>query len=286
MSIFGAWLESRSRRQHIGLDTFSRALLADYWDHCSDVRGAAASTANRRVNHVHQLWEWCYDHDTIGAETPRPRRIDLPSPEAAATRAPTWAQMDAVIDAVGLEHWRRYLMVLRCTGLRTSQAMQLRWEDVDFDAGTLLIRPELGKSRSERRGRVVPLAPVLLREMSTWGPRQGWLVDWPGDTGQRDPARSTLRRAWERAGVPREIWATQPNHAMRKGYISGLRLLGAAADAVEFLVGHDMGIRGTYTDPWALPLTDAVARVPGCVPGCVPTVSRGGIGLSGTSVRP
>jgi len=35
-----------------------------------------------------------------------------------------------------------------------------------------------------------------------------------------------------------------------------------APDAVEFLVGHDLGLVGVYTDPDSLPLVEAVAMVP------------------------
>jgi hypothetical protein len=33
-------------------------------------------------------------------------------------------------------------------------------------------------------------------------------------------------------------------------------------DAVEFLVGHSLGLRGVYTDPDALPLRETLPRIP------------------------
>jgi len=54
----------------------------------------------------------------------------------------------------------------------------------------------------------------------------------------------------------------QPHHAYRKGFISELKRAGADPDAVEYLVGHSLGLRGVYTDPDALPLRDAVNRIP------------------------
>ena len=44
--------------------------------------------------------------------------------------------------------------------------------------------------------------------------------------------------------------------------MSGLRKAGADPDAVEFLVGHTLGLVGVYTDPEALPLLEAVRLVP------------------------
>ena len=44
--------------------------------------------------------------------------------------------------------------------------------------------------------------------------------------------------------------------------MSGLRRVGTDPDAVEFPVGHMLGIVGVYTGPEALPLLEAVRLVP------------------------
>ena len=44
--------------------------------------------------------------------------------------------------------------------------------------------------------------------------------------------------------------------------MSELKRSRADSDAVEFLVGHSLGLRGVYTDPSALPLQEAVGLVP------------------------
>ncbi|MCP4917543.1 MAG: hypothetical protein GY913_11515 [Proteobacteria bacterium] len=68
----------------------------------------------------------------------------------------------------------------------------------------------------------------------------------------------------------------QPHHAFRKGFISELKRAGADTDAVEYLVGHSLGLRGVYTDPDALPLRKAVAKIPGLrEPGKVIALDRG-----------
>ena len=41
-----------------------------------------------------------------------------------------------------------------------------------------------------------------------------------------------------------------------------LKRAGADADAVEFLVGHSLGLRGVYIDADALPLKAAIDRIP------------------------
>lgn len=83
--------------------------------------------------------------------------------------------MDACIAAARGWH-RKLAIVLRMTGLHVSQAMGPLWSDLDLDRGILVFRGELGKSPSEKRGRVIPVSPHLVEELKTWGEREVWLV--------------------------------------------------------------------------------------------------------------
>lgn len=260
LSIFEAWITAKIRRSHIGVEVLSKALVGEFWDHCREARGLGIATANLRVRSVEQLWAWCWEHDEHGPVTPRPRKLQLPSRELGAVRTPTWADMDAVIEAHTTEHYRRLCILARCTGLRKSQLFALRWDDVDLDDATMVVRGELGKSRQERVGRTIPIAPVLVAELAGWGTREGPLVAWP--SALRKAHNITLERAWERAGVGPVKWKQRTAHAFRKGFVTGLIAAGANREAVEHLVGHSAGLRGVYTDPLALPLREAVALVP------------------------
>jgi hypothetical protein len=54
----------------------------------------------------------------------------------------------------------------------------------------------------------------------------------------------------------------QIHHCFRKGFVSELKRSRAVSDAVEFLVGHSLGLRGVYSDACSLPLQEAVGLVP------------------------
>jgi len=71
-----------------------------------------------------------------------------------------------------------------------------------------------------------------------------------------------MRPGVERARVREMAWKGQPHQRFRKGFKSGLKRLGADGEAVEYLIGHDLGIVGVYTDPDALPMREAVDRIP------------------------
>jgi integrase len=240
------------------------------------------ATANARVRYVEAWWRWLSDSDDYpeGA-IPRPKRIDLATPPAPPDPvAPTWAEMDAAIDC-GRPSWRRLLTLMRCTGLRTTQAMRLRRDDVDLDAATLRIRGELGKSRQERAGRTVPITASLVDAIRGWPEDPaGWLILWEaptrahGSVNARRPSYKTARGILERAGVRREVWELRPTedggrrnahplHCMRAGFITGLARLGVEQAVVKRLVGHSRGVTGDrYTDAEVLEMREAVARIP------------------------
>ena len=221
-----------------------------------------ASAIEKYVRRVERAWEWAYDDDDLGEFVPRPKRIELPTLAAKPTIAPTWREMDACVMAC--RGWlQRVLIVERYTGLRVQQVMGLQWSDFDLDLAILVVRGELGKTKSEKAGRVIPISRHLVDELAGWGRREGWLIESGRNGAQSRVVRQRdVRRAWERTEARPEIYVGRPDHAFRKGLVTGLRRLGADPDAVEYLVGHSLGLRGVYTDPDALPLREAVDLIP------------------------
>jgi integrase len=272
LSLFQAWVETRERTSRVFLDVLDRDTHSSWWSHNRVERGTAVSTANDRARHLQALHVWLDEHPDYQDWIARPTKLRLPNVDRTPTPAPTWEQMDAAV-LIGLNSgaawYGRLFMVARCTGLRRGQIMQLQWEDVDIDARRLLVRGELGKSKQERRGRVVPLAPVLVDQMAGWGRREGVLIVTRGK--KREPHHGMLGRLWERTGYR----PSQPAHAFRRGFISELARAGVRSEVRKFLVGHARGTHGdVYTDPTALwpELVKAVALVPPLTNGVVRAV--------------
>ncbi len=246
----------------------TQKLMGDWFDALDsgkwEGKERARATCRKAVEVVQGAWAWAAEQDEYDGMVPRPKKVRLPSLSSDPTVAPTWAEMDAVI-AVASEGQQRLAVLLRFTGLRVQQVMGLRWEDLDLRKGTLTVRGELGKTKQERRGRVVPLSPLLIDELRSWGPGIGWIVpsrrkaDGPR---AREARARDMRRLWKRAGVRDEVWTGRPHHCFRKGFTSGLKRLRADDEAVEYLLGHSLQLRGVYTDPHALPLIDAVKLIP------------------------
>lgn len=269
LDIFLRWLRQREgAKSRLTTDLLTRSLLAEFYEYLAGQgrhgRARQDSTRRKIVEVVELAWEWAYNDDELGEGVPQPRSIEMRRQQGAPTIAPTWAEMDGVINAFPENSWQRRLAILlRFTGLRVSQVLGLKWGDIDMDRASLTVRGELGKSRQERRGRTIPISRHLVEILSGWGQREGFLI-LTSRTGIRERlARPRdMERAWKRSGARVAAYTGRPHHAFRKGFVSELRRAGADGDAVEVLVGHSLGLRGVYTDSDALPLRRAVDLIP------------------------
>ena len=218
-------------------------------------------TRKRYVGWLLGVWEWSLHEPAFRAGVPQPviqlKHLTLENAEPRPTVvAPTWEEMDAMIACSS--GWQKQLYILlRCTGLRVAQAMALRWTDFDFDRGILTIRPNLpgSKTASEKKGRRIPFASALEPYLRLWKSQamEPWVIP-TGRTGKdaRTARSRDARRAWAKAvktyGVREE--ATKAHHIFRAGFESGLKRRGADDEAVEYMVGHKLGVRGeSYLDP-------------------------------------
>jgi integrase len=158
-------------------------------------------------------WGWLDRAPALRTEAEPRRRVAFLSQEQAAS-----------LIACLPEKWRTPVRFTILTGLRKSNALGLTWEQVNLDAGMVIVEADEAKA-GERI--LVPLssqAKELLQGLP--GPRQGRV--W-GDLP--DLCTNTWRSATRRAGVPwcrfhdlRHTWASW--HAMAGTPLSVLQELG------------------------------------------------------------
>lgn len=249
---FHAWLSAPETARHGDADKPETA------------RGV--TTVSRNVEVVQQFWAWLFNDSQWSDVTPAPRKIKLKRAPSSPTIAPTWAEMDAVIGCA--QGWRkRAATMMRFTGLRIFQVMLAKRVDVDVDRGLFVVRH--GKTASEAEGRIIPLSRHLVAEIKTW-PKGEWLIETGLTTARERQSRAAeMANWWRKAKVRASAWEGSPQHAFRDGFISGMKKLGADDEAVKYLVGHDLGVRGRYVDPEALPMREAVALIPSMTPDAV-----------------
>lgn len=255
------------------LSTMTKTRLDVFYRFCRETPGRhgikrSLDTAAKYVSFVQLWWKWAANQDAFASTLPPPRVLEaLPADAKKQTDAPTWAEMDAVV-AAATSWYPLLLAVLRALGIRVSQALHLLVGDIrESDDGLELhFRGELGKSKQERAGRIVPIGAAVtwLFDMLKRGRDvAAWLIPTMQREGVARHARTdVVNGAWERAGVRAEVWRRRPDHAFRKGYTTCLTEDGADEKAVEFLVGHSLGLQGTYRARRGYPLAKTVALIP------------------------
>jgi integrase len=165
--------------------------------------------------------------------------------EAEKIRALTEDELRDLLAAVAPE-WRLLVTLLAQTGLRVSEALPLRWGDIDFGRRRLrvrrsLSRGQIGPPKTRHGRRDVPLTEGMTRAL--WEARkrpQGDARDealiFPGrDGGYLDRAQvfRAVKAAAKRAGVP---WAGL--HTLRHTAATLLFRRGWNAVQVQKFLGH------------------------------------------------
>jgi integrase len=131
-------------------------------------------------------------------------------------------------------------------GLRQGECLSLRYEDIDFDTGTLKIRrtvwrnnvypPKTSRSRHTIKLPHIALDALRRHAQNNGGAREGWL--FPTKHGNPVDAHNFIHRSWKRmlrkAGLPE----TTRYHDLRHGAASLLLSQGVPVPAVSTLLGH------------------------------------------------
>jgi integrase len=157
--------------------------------------------------------------------------------EALATLEDNRQEMDSARNAIRL---------LLLTGCRLGELLALRWEDVDFDAGTLAIRDAKAGARSHAIG---SQTLAFLKAL----PHEGdWLLS--GTDPTKPLPRATLEGAWRRIRVV----AKMPDvrlHDLRHTHGTFAGQTGANAFLVRDKLGHKtLAMTGRYVNRDADPL--------------------------------
>jgi integrase len=143
------------------------------------------------------------------------------------------------------QHCRVMVTLAMCLGLRVSEILGLRWEDVDLEGATLQVRRSVVNGHVEDTKTLasedeLPLHPDLANVLRQWReaelPVNGWLFG-NIDTGKpyhADTMRQRhLNKAAAKIGLPKLGW-----HAFRHTYRARLSELGLPLEVQQKLMRH------------------------------------------------
>lgn len=237
-------------REHRRVDTVGVGDLSRYLAALRR-RGLGSRSVSRHLSAVRGLYRFLLDgrhiprDPTEHLDSPRPARR-LPrtlsiEDAAALVEAPDTSRPDGLRD-------RALLELLYACGLRASEALGVRVEDVNFAAGYVTVT---GKGN---RQRLVPVGAQALdwvrRYLTTVRPRQvrrecsALFLNRSGGSMSRQALWNLIRRAARRAALRT---AVSP-HTLRHSFASHLLERGADLRSVQAMLGHvDISTTQIYT---------------------------------------
>lgn len=172
-------------------------------------------------------WGWLDD-------TPM-RKVKKPKEPRGRVRYLSDKERERLLEAAKLSRNKfLYPVVLLAisTGMRYSEILNLKWDDVDLDRKFVILHDT--KNGERRNVPVVQLAHTVLSDLSK-SKRKGATLVFPSSTAPQMPAR--LRRSWETALAKAEI-ADFRFHDLRHSAASYLAMNGATLAEIAEVLGH------------------------------------------------
>lgn len=185
------------------------------------------------VNGDYSALQWFYKY-ILNREW-NVRKLIRPKKEQRLPRYITPQQVSDLLAATSSKKHRLMMLLYYATGMRMSEARLLKWEDIHFEEGIILIQS--GKGAKDR---VVILPSDLSKQLQSYRQTQrtNQVYIFEGKTMGKPIAAKTVqwgfKRAREKAGLP--SWVTA--HVLRHSYATASIKNGTDLLTLKQLLGH------------------------------------------------
>jgi len=236
------------RPSSLDIDDLDSDLIAAFLNHLEHDRHNSVRTRNARLSAIHSLLHFAAPHHPEHAATIS-RVLAMPSKrfERALVTYLTTSEVDALLAAPDPATWtgrrdRTFMLLMVQTGLRVSELIALRRNDIHLGAGAHVACH--GKGRKDR---ITPLAkPTIgaLRDWMTESPGQPTDPVFPTRTGHslsRDAVERRLDRHQRAAALTCPSLQTKHITAHVLRHTAAMRLLEAGVDTtvIALWLGHE-----------------------------------------------
>ena len=205
----------------------------------------APTRADCEARYLRAVWNWTRE-ELPSLELPRLAHSALEQAEGMEPSQPSQTPLEpryrAIVDGDDKtwpnERDRALFLLLYFTGWRVSEAMGLRWEDVDLDRGRVTLRDT--KTREDHG---LPLARQSVGALKRPAQDTEWVFPAPLKDGGVAPMvlpSKVIVRHREQSGVE---WSP---HDLRRGFISTGEAIGVPTAAVRRLTGHVVNQRDAH----------------------------------------
>ncbi|MGM9521539.1 MAG: tyrosine-type recombinase/integrase [Oscillospiraceae bacterium] len=195
---------------------------------------------------MHQLYQWCFKHDILQKDYSQ--FVELPS-EAAESRRSVftaeeisllWRYHDSGVPLPGQPQccsrlcFLEALLVLLYTGMRISELLALRCEDIHLDERYI----DLHGTKTKAARRLVPICARILPVISALSERASGGLLLRRQDGQA-VTYSVFKYTWFDS-VMGALGMRHTPHDTRHTFVSGLDTAGVQRSVQKFIVGHSL----------------------------------------------
>ncbi len=202
--------------------------LKSYVLYCLTELGLSENYMHSRINAIKFYFEKVLKREQLFIDIPRPKRPEL-LPKSLNTR-----EIAKIISATENPKHRLVLKLCYGMGLRVSEIVNLKIEDIDSKAMTVLISRGKGK-----KDRFVNLPESTLAELRNYYREfQPKVYLFEGRDGGKFAVRSAqniFKNAMKKAGINKTVGI----HALRHSYATHLMEYGTDVSLIQKLLGHN-----------------------------------------------
>jgi integrase/recombinase XerD len=203
--------------------------VAAYMTHLVEERAVSRSYHSQAVSALRLLFIRVLRRSAVMDDIPRPKK-DRRLPNVLSQ-----AEVEAIIRETRTPAERALIMLLYSSGLRVSELVRLRREDLDPDRG--LIRVRAGKGSKDR---YTLFSDHAAKEIEIHLRFQGDDVPWVFPGGHHDrpitvrTVQKVVARVGERAGIRKKVTP----HVLRHSFATHLLETGTDIRYIQVLLGH------------------------------------------------
>ncbi len=146
------------------------------------------------------------------------------------------------------EPFRTISLVCVCFGLRISEALALKWSDVDWLNGKLsvergIVRQHVDDTKTENSRKQITVSPAMLEAFKTWkqttqfSAQEDWIFASPTLLGRLPWSADSVNDSYQKAASEAGI-APVSTHSMRHTYRSWLDAVGTPIAVQQKLMRH------------------------------------------------
>jgi integrase len=219
-----AWKAMKPFWENVRPDLIDRDMAQDY----ARRRGMAAATIRYELGMLSVAMRWAAEREYVR----KAPTIWRPEPPERKVRHLTRAEFEHWFEQVKAPHARLYVELGLATMARPTAILELTWDRVDFERGTVDLNPR-GRRQTRKRRPVVPLNDDALDALKTaWRGRQS---EYVVERGAKQIG--TMKKAFQAASARSGIHVT-PYTLRHTGAVWAVEA-GVSMDELAQFLGHD-----------------------------------------------